>query len=197
MTHPEPPTLHYTELPPPGPTDPLKVEWYTYLREVARLLAEGLEGRHVLIKGEEIVGIFDSRVDALGVAYQRFRDQPFCVHQIQTRERVYRIRTDFGLLLSEVTYMNYPELLVIHCAEQAPSEPVDARPVESHTFAREVPRLLAEGQEGRHVLVKGEEIVGIYDTHAAALKAGCHRYQDQPFCVHRIQTRERVDRVRG
>src|SRR5438270_39537 len=89
MNHPGPPTIHYTELPPPGPNDPLELEWNTYRREVARLLAEGQEGRHVLIKGEEIVGIYDTRDHALEVAYQRFLDEPFFVHQIQTRERLY------------------------------------------------------------------------------------------------------------
>jgi hypothetical protein len=197
MNHPEPPTLHYTELPPPGPNDPLAVEWYTYIREVARLLAEGQEGRHVLIKGEEIVGIYDTHVDALGVAYQRFLDQPFCVHQIQTRERVYRVRSYFGLLPSGGVFMNHQGQPTIHYTQQPPPGPNDPLAVEWHTYMREVPRLLAEGQEGRHVLIKGEEIIGIYDTHVEALTAGYQRYLDQPFCVHQIQTWERVYRVRG
>ena len=85
MNHPEPPTLHYTELPPRGPNDPLEVEWNTYRREVARLLAEGQEGRHVLIKGEEIVGFYDTRDDALAVAYRRFRGQPFFIRPMPMR----------------------------------------------------------------------------------------------------------------
>jgi hypothetical protein len=92
MNHEGLPTIHYTELPPSGPNDPLELEWNTYRREAARLLAEGQESRHVLIKGEEIIGIYDTRADALGVAYQRFRGQPFFIHQIQTRERLYRVR---------------------------------------------------------------------------------------------------------
>jgi hypothetical protein len=197
MNHPEAPTLHYTELPPPGPNDPLAVEWHTYMREVARLLAEGQEGRHVLIKGEEIVGIYDTRVEALEAAYKRFLDQPFCVHQIQTRERVYRVRSYFGKLSSGGAFVNNQGLPTLHYTELPPPGPNDPLAVEWNTYRREVARLLAEGQEGRHVLIKGEEIVGIYDTHVEALSAGYQRFWGQPICVHQIQTRERVYRVRG
>src|SRR5207247_2141193 len=52
--------VHYTELPEAKPGQALAEEWNTYRREVGRWLAEGLEGRHVLIKGEEILGIYDT-----------------------------------------------------------------------------------------------------------------------------------------
>jgi hypothetical protein len=58
------PPIHYTELPEDTSGGPLSVEWNVYRREVSRLLAEGHEGRWVLIKGEEIVGIWDSEVEA-------------------------------------------------------------------------------------------------------------------------------------
>lgn len=92
MSQQEPRTIHYTELPASEPGTPLDVEWETYRREAGRLLAEGNEGRHVLIKGTEILGIWDSHEDALGEGYKRFLLQPFLVHQIQTRERLYRVR---------------------------------------------------------------------------------------------------------
>jgi hypothetical protein len=84
------PTIHHTELQPFRPGDALAVEWEVYRREVGRFLAEGYEGKHVLIKGEEIVGFFDTRIAALDVAYERFLGQPFLVHQVQTRERLIR-----------------------------------------------------------------------------------------------------------
>jgi hypothetical protein len=85
------PTIHYTELQPFQDGGPLTVEWDFYRREVGRLLAEGHEGKHVLIKGEEIIGFFETRVAALDAAYDRFLGQPFLVHQIQTWERLYRV----------------------------------------------------------------------------------------------------------
>ena len=68
----EPPTIHYTELPESKPGEPLAEEWNTYCREVGRLLAEGNEGRHILIKGDQIIGIWDREEDALATAYQKF-----------------------------------------------------------------------------------------------------------------------------
>jgi len=173
------------------------VEWNTYRREAARRLAEGQEGRHVLIKGEEIVGFYDTHIEALTAGYHRSWGQPIFVHQIQTRERVYRVRTYFALRPSGGVFMNHQGVPTIHYTEQPPPGPNDPLAVEWHTYMREVPRLLAEGQEGRHVLIKGEEIIGIYDTHVEALTAGYQRYLDQAFCVHQIQTWERVYRVRG
>jgi hypothetical protein len=83
------PTIHYTELPDPSPSDVLATEWNTYRREVARLLAEGNEGRHVLIKDDQIIGIWGTHLEALDGGYRRYLGQPILVHQIQTRERVY------------------------------------------------------------------------------------------------------------
>jgi hypothetical protein len=43
---------------------------------------------------------------------------------------------------------------------------------EMHTFRRELPRLLAEGNEGKWALIKGDEIIGVYDTIEDADRAG-------------------------
>ncbi|HEY7424975.1 MAG TPA: hypothetical protein VH682_12160 [Gemmataceae bacterium] len=87
----EPPTIHYTELPPSEPGSAIAEEWETYRREVGRLLAEGNEGRYILIKGRQIIGIWNTRKEAFAAADQRFPLQPFLVHQIQERERIHRI----------------------------------------------------------------------------------------------------------
>ena len=88
---PSPQTIHYTELPPSRPGDTFAKEWETYRREVGRLLAEGNEGRYILIKGGEIIGIWNREEDALATGYQKYPLQPFFVHQIQERERLLRI----------------------------------------------------------------------------------------------------------
>ena len=57
---------------------------------------------------------------------------------------------------------------------------------------REVGRLLAEGHEGRFVLIKGEEVIGLFDTREQALEVGSDRFLLQPKLIQRILTREPV-----
>jgi hypothetical protein len=83
-------TIHYTELPEGSADSPIAREWNVYRREVGRLLAEGHEGKWVLIKGEEIIGIWDSRDEARAVALERYLMQPVLIHQVLTREPVLR-----------------------------------------------------------------------------------------------------------
>ncbi len=72
------------------PGSPIAPEWATYKRERPRLLAEGHEGRYVLIKGEEIIGIWDTRREAMSVGTQRFGLVPMLAHQIARWERTIR-----------------------------------------------------------------------------------------------------------
>jgi hypothetical protein len=88
----EPTTLHYTELAPMAPNSPLYHEWNVYRREVGRLLAEGHEGKFVLIKGEEMVGLFRGFEGGVGVGRAEYLLQPFLVQQVREREPVLRIR---------------------------------------------------------------------------------------------------------
>jgi hypothetical protein len=83
-------TIHFSELPAAAPDSPLFREWNTYRHEVARLLAEGNAGRHILIKDGQIVGIWGTHDEAMCAGYDRFLGQSFLVHQIQERERVLR-----------------------------------------------------------------------------------------------------------
>ncbi|MBL8793047.1 MAG: hypothetical protein JNM56_04020, partial [Planctomycetia bacterium] len=75
-----PDTIHYTELPEATPESRLQREWNTYRREAARLLAEGHAGRHVLIKGEAIIGLWETDAEAIRAGYERFLGQAFLVH---------------------------------------------------------------------------------------------------------------------
>jgi hypothetical protein len=60
-----------------------------------------------------------------------------------------------------------------------------------------VGRLLAEGHEGRWVLIKDEEIIGIYDSEKAAMDEMRKRHPvpRPPLLVQQIQTREKLARV--
>jgi hypothetical protein len=84
------PTVHFTELAEAKPDSPLYQEWKTYLREVGRLLAEGNLDRHVLVKDDQIIGLWDTHDMAMTGGYQRFPGEPFLVHQVQERESVLR-----------------------------------------------------------------------------------------------------------
>ena len=58
------PTIPYTALAAAPPDSPIATEWNFYRRQVGRLLAEGNQGKWVLIKGERIVGIWDRHEEA-------------------------------------------------------------------------------------------------------------------------------------
>jgi hypothetical protein len=87
----EPETLSYTELPESQPDSPIRREWDLYRREVGRLLAEGHEGHWLLIKGEEIIGIWDTQEEAKAVALARYLMQPCLIQQIRSREPLVRV----------------------------------------------------------------------------------------------------------
>jgi hypothetical protein len=66
------------------------------------------------------------------------------------------------------------------------------------TFFRELPRLLAEGEEGRIALIKGDKLLGTWDTLRDALQAGHERFGvEEPFMVQKISARdaERIARL--
>jgi hypothetical protein len=87
----EQPTIPYTQLPPALPDSPLRAEWNYYRGIVGRLLAEGQEGKWLLIKNEEFVGIWDTEAEANAVRLERFLMQPVLLKQVLAREPVLRI----------------------------------------------------------------------------------------------------------
>jgi|SRR6516225_8389593 hypothetical protein len=91
----ETPTIAYTELPDGSPDSPTANEWNLYRREVGRLLAEGHENRWVLIKGQEIIGIWDTEADARAVALQKYLMQPCLIQQVRRREPIVRMSARF------------------------------------------------------------------------------------------------------
>jgi hypothetical protein len=92
MNQPTYPTIHFTELQPAQSGSQLAQEWEVYRREVGRLLSEGNEGKYVLIKEDQILGLWDTREEAMAVGRRHFLGQAFLVHQVQTRERLFRVR---------------------------------------------------------------------------------------------------------
>jgi hypothetical protein len=86
-----PPTIPYTHLPDAPPDSPIATEWGFYRRIVGRLLTEGHEGKWLLIKGEQLVGIWDTMAEADVVRLERFAMQPVLMKQVLAREPVLRI----------------------------------------------------------------------------------------------------------
>ncbi len=59
----------------------LDVELNTYEQQRDHLLATA-EGKFVLIVNDEVVGAYDSKMDAIAQGYQQFGNVPFLVKQI-------------------------------------------------------------------------------------------------------------------
>lgn len=88
------PHIHFTELPAAAPGEPLAEEWNCFRNEVGRLLAEGHEGRWVLIVGDKTVGIWDEETEAREAA-ATYSHRPTLVRRILTREPTLRTPTFF------------------------------------------------------------------------------------------------------
>jgi hypothetical protein len=58
------------------------------------------------------------------------------------------------------------------------------------TYTQKLPSLLA--QQGKYVLIHGEDIIGVYDSYEDALKFGYDRFKLEPFLVKQIAPAERV-----
>jgi len=64
-------------------------------------------------------------------------------------------------------------------------EPIKA---EIRTYLRELPRLLAEGHEGRHALIHGDAVLSIWDTFDDAHQAGAEKFGlGRPYITQPIE----------
>jgi len=65
-----------TEYPPE-----LEAEIRAYFEKKAEYL-KAAAGKYLLIKGEEVVGVFESEADALNAGYEKYGNAPFLVKQV-------------------------------------------------------------------------------------------------------------------
>ena len=86
----QPPSTHWTALPEARADSAIAQEWNFYRRIIGRLLAEGHEGKWLLIKHEEVVGIWETEGEANAVRVGRFPMQPVLMKQILSREPTLR-----------------------------------------------------------------------------------------------------------
>ncbi len=64
---------------------------------------------------------------------------------------------------------------------------------EQETYQKKLPEL--EQDQGRYVLIHGEDVVGVFDTYNDALSEGYKLFQLAPFLVKLIEGEERVHLV--
>ena len=104
QSSPQRPTIHWTELAEATPGSRIATEWNFYRRQVGRLLAEGHEGKWVLVKGEEIVGIWDTQKEADQVRAQRFLEAG-CADSAGSQSRA---RSSWPNILSIMPQLTFP-----------------------------------------------------------------------------------------
>ena len=63
----------------------LETEWRFFEANRERLVAKG-EGKFVLIRGRKIIGLYESKWDAIEQGYERFGNVPFFVKRIERVE---------------------------------------------------------------------------------------------------------------
>lgn len=63
---------------------------------------------------------------------------------------------------------------------------------ELEIFQRELPRLLVEGQAGKHVLIHGDLVDSVWPTWEEAVEAGYERFELEPFVVKLIAEHEPI-----
>jgi hypothetical protein len=84
-------TTHFTQLPDAPPGSPIMREWNFYRQMIGCLLAEGHSGKWLLIKDEQIIGIWDTEAETNTSRLERFPRQPVLMKQILAEEPILRI----------------------------------------------------------------------------------------------------------
>ena len=64
---------------------------------------------------------------------------------------------------------------------------------ELKTYQGALPSLLAKA--GKYVLIKGDDVLGLYDTYADAIQGGYEKSRLDPFMVKQIEAVEQVQFV--
>jgi hypothetical protein len=71
------------QIPDPSPGEPFADEWKTFKREIYRLICAGNKGRYALVKGDQVVSVWDTLTDATQAGQERFGNEAFFVQEIQ------------------------------------------------------------------------------------------------------------------
>lgn len=61
---------------------------------------------------------------------------------------------------------------------------------ELKTYESSLQSLLAD--EGKFVLIKGDQVLGVYETYADAIQSGYEKCELEPFLVRKIEATEHI-----
>jgi len=74
-------------------------EEYAYFNEIKKELIKNYEGKYALIKGHNLVGIYDTDTDAYQVGIMQYGNEPFLIVKISQENEIFWIPTlELGLL---------------------------------------------------------------------------------------------------
>jgi hypothetical protein len=74
-------------------------EEYAYFNEIRKELINNNEGKYALIKGRNLVGIYDTDTDAYQVGVMLYGNEPFLIVKISQENEIFWIPTlELGLL---------------------------------------------------------------------------------------------------
>jgi hypothetical protein len=90
-----------------------------------------------------------------------------------------------------------------HMAEEKPQQTSQTFTAEKEmplrrelaTYRRELPRLLEEGEAGHYALIKGDELISVWDTYRDAIQYGQELFGPNQFMAQKIDPRD-VERVK-
>jgi hypothetical protein len=86
-----------------------------------------------------------------------------------------------------MTIEDLDRLPTIHYTQIAEAPPDNPNYHELRTFRRELPRLLAQGHERKWALIKGDEVIGLYETFDEGCRVGTERYLLEAFLVQPVR----------
>ena len=174
-------------------------EWQAYDRELPRLIGDGYEGQFALFKGDELLGVYYTQGEALVIASHRFVEYPYLVAEIVWREPLIRppdwvVENNRAINRPRPAHhpLLRPSSYTIHYTKIPKLQPEDVFYREQQTYLRELPRLLAEGQERKFCVIKGDDLIGIYDTDEEASAVRWQKYGAEPCMVQPILEYEPV-----
>ncbi len=75
----------------------------------------------------------------------------------------------------------------VHYTELPDHRPESPIYREWQTYKRELPRLLAEGGEGKFALIGGDEVIGVFEDEEQARRHRREQYLARPFIVQPIR----------
>ncbi len=81
-------SVHYSELKENRSSDPAAEGWNVYVREVGRLLAEGNEGKWVVIAEGRLIGVYETKGEGHVVIAKGHFTWPAALYQVRSQHPV-------------------------------------------------------------------------------------------------------------